>query len=427
MSPSLRKPALSKFGLAVLAVLIGLPVIAQNAAQTLTQARAGHKTKLTKSLKDTERMVQPPPSLFQKVQYKSPAGSMEAMLSLPQDKSKKYPAILWITGGFPSGGIGESAWKYRAPSNDQSAKIYRQRGLIMMYPSFRGASGNPGQQEGFYGEVDDVVAAFKYLKSRSYVDSKRIFIGGHSTGGTLALLVAGTGLECRAILSFGPVDDLAGYGQEVLPFDLENAKETKLRAPIHYLEAIQSPTFVIEGLEGGNVEPLKAMKKVNKNSLVKFMTVRGASHFNILAPINDFIAKRIVGLKGSDALSFSAQDLQKAFDEAEATERESKDLRTLSQIRAAGVNLRQALVTQHYLYGRDKAALNKVAEGAKAGGFAVKTLKSQKDRNGREYFVLIVTKTANLMNLSEVFALSKAMAGLSKTHKVQYDGWDIQQ
>ena len=63
----------------------------------------------------------------------------------------------------------------------------------MMFPGLRGTSGNPGTQESFLGEVDDVLAAADFLRKVDYVDPSRIYLGGHSTGGTLALLVAEAG------------------------------------------------------------------------------------------------------------------------------------------------------------------------------------------------------------------------------------------
>lgn len=54
----------------------------------------------------------------------------------------------------------------------------------------RGENGNPGHFEFFYGEAEDAVAAGRYLATLPRVDPKRIYITGHSAGGTLALLAA---------------------------------------------------------------------------------------------------------------------------------------------------------------------------------------------------------------------------------------------
>ena len=78
----------------------------------------------------------------------------------------------------------------------------------MMFPSLRGGNDNPGKKEGFLGEVNDVLAASEFLSRQEYVDPDRIYLGGHSTGGTLALLVAASTDKYRAVFSFGPNDDV---------------------------------------------------------------------------------------------------------------------------------------------------------------------------------------------------------------------------
>ncbi|MDF1667054.1 MAG: prolyl oligopeptidase family serine peptidase, partial [Planctomycetota bacterium] len=274
-------------------IIFLLPTVAfaQGSTDLLT-ARKGHKTKLTKKSKGDKALPEPK-GPFKLVKFPGTLGKMSAYLSQPKKAKQKYPAMIWITGGFPSGGIGSSAWERTRRDNDQSAKSYRYAGMIMMYPTFRGDAGNPGSQEGFYGEVDDVLSAAKYLAKQDFVDPSQIYLGGHSTGGTLALLAATSGYKFKAVISFGPVDDVTGYGSDALPFDIDNEKEARLRAPIRYLNAIKCPTIVIEGNDGGNSAALQTMEKANKNSLVQFVVVKGAGHFNILAPINDFLAKKI--------------------------------------------------------------------------------------------------------------------------------------
>ena len=56
--------------------------------------------------------------------------------------------------------------------------------------------------------------------SFDYVDPDQIYLGGHSTGGTLALLVAESTDRFRAIFSFGPVANMRNYGTDILFFDL---------------------------------------------------------------------------------------------------------------------------------------------------------------------------------------------------------------
>jgi dienelactone hydrolase len=165
----------------------------------------------------------------------------------------------------------------------------------MMYPSLRGGVDNPGAREGFFGEVDDVLAAADYLAQQDFVDPRRIYLGGHSTGGTLALLAAASTDRFRAVFSFGPIADVAGYGAEVLPFDAASKRERDLRAPVLWMHSIQCPTFVLEGTgQPGNVDSLRALDRASGNPLVRFYQVKGANHFSILAPTTKLIADKIL-------------------------------------------------------------------------------------------------------------------------------------
>ena len=49
---------------------------------------------------------------------------------------------------------------------------------------------NPGKFEMFYGEIEDLEEARKYVASLPYVDPNRIYLVGHSTGGTKAVLLS---------------------------------------------------------------------------------------------------------------------------------------------------------------------------------------------------------------------------------------------
>lgn len=167
----------------------------------------------------------------------------------------------------------------------------------MMFPSLRGGNLNPGKKEGFLGEVDDIIAAADALAKVSYVDADRIYLGGHSTGGTLALLTAEMTPRFRMVFSFGPVEDIRGYGKSsgFLPFNMRNQKEVLLRSPGYWLHSVQSPVWIIEGTEdSGNIDSLREMAKVSRNPKVRFLEVKGLDHFSVLAPMNQRIAAKIL-------------------------------------------------------------------------------------------------------------------------------------
>ncbi|MBY0588122.1 prolyl oligopeptidase family serine peptidase [bacterium] len=238
----------------------------------------------------------PPPGVFDLVRYPAPTGNLSAYITPDPHDGQKHPAIIWITGGFCNS-IG-NVWDVGDAMNDQSASAYRRAGIVTMYPSLRGGNDHAGPAEWFFGEVNDVIAAAEFLSRQSYVDPARIYLGGHSTGGTLVLLVAECTDRFRAVFSFGPSDDVRSYSWTArLP-----EHDRKLRSPLYWLSGIRSPTFVMEGTRGdSNVRSLKVMESANKNSRVRFFAVPGRDHFSILAPTNELLAEKILADQGSES------------------------------------------------------------------------------------------------------------------------------
>ena len=267
-------------------------------AEDFAEARQQFTTKLIEQTRMEEPVETPPEGELDVVAYPGPLGDMAAYVTPDLGDGQRRPAIIWLFGGFGSG-IDANAWYPGEASNDQSAVQYRQEGMVMMYPSLRGGNENPGYNESFYGEVDDVIAAAKWLKTLDYVDADRVYLGGHSTGGTLALLVAEACDEFRGVVSFGPTGDVRGYGPDSLAFDFDNEDEATMRAPVCWLHCIKNPTYVIEGDSGrSNADAVREMKRATDNPRVHFHLIEGHDHFSTLAPLNRVIAKQMMADKG---------------------------------------------------------------------------------------------------------------------------------
>ena len=216
---------------------------------------------------------------------------MDAYVSVDPGDGKKHPAIIWKFGGFDNS-IGEDAWTPGPPDNDQSATQFREAGIIMMYPSVRGGNMNPGYVECGFGEVDDLIAAARHLKQLPFVNPDRVYLGGHSVGGTYVLLTAAAApTEFRAVFSLGPVARTFSYPAEYLTFN--GIKDAGVRSPISWLHEIESPTFVFEGASDGNARDLHEMQHKNPG-VAKFFVLKNHDHFSLIQPLTRFLAHKIL-------------------------------------------------------------------------------------------------------------------------------------
>ena len=280
------------------------------AKPTLAEARRGFVTKLGPPQPPGQPAPEPPPDVFRRIKYPSPVGELTAYLTPDPGDGQKHPAIVWITGG-DSNTIDE-LWEPAPVENDQTAAAYREAGIVLMFPSLRGGNDNPGRREGFLGEADDVIAAAENLAKQPYVDPERIYLGGHSTGGTLVMLVAELSDRFRAIFAFGPARDVRNYGGQFVYHESSDPQESMLRSPGYWLDSVRDPLFVIEGT-GGNIASLQAMQANSTNPLVHFVAVTGPDHFGVLAPANAAIAAKILDDQGpTSTITISEQDLKGA-------------------------------------------------------------------------------------------------------------------
>lgn len=212
-------------------------------AQDYADARKTFKTKLTKQgpAPQTWDPVAPPAGV-QEVTFNSGGFKLKGWINTPAAKQPLQPAVLFLHGGFA---FGEDDW-------DQ-CKPFRDAGFITMTPILRGENGQQGSYSMFYDEVDDVLAAAELLAKTPGVDPDRIYVAGHSVGGTLAMLSAMASKRFKACASFSGSPDQPVWirGQEdVVPFDPSDFNEMVMRSPLAFPNSFKCPAR----LYFGNVE-----------------------------------------------------------------------------------------------------------------------------------------------------------------------------
>ena len=279
---------------------------------SFAEAHDAFTTTLARQENDSDTVPEPPEGLFDLVSYSSKVGDLAAYVSSDPGDGEKHPLIIWVVGGWGNG-IDDFPWCYPAWDNDQTGSAFWQAGVLTMYPSFRGGNGNPGHYEALFGEVDDIVSAYEYAASLPYVDPDRIYLGGHSTGATRALLASEYTDKFRAVFCYGAVDEVKYHNNSQFTFDTENEDEFTMRSPIHWLDNVKSPTFLIEGRDG-NSENLERMQQATDNENIHGYVIEGADHFSTLAPLTRLAAEKILADTGeSCSISITQDELDAAM------------------------------------------------------------------------------------------------------------------
>jgi dipeptidyl aminopeptidase/acylaminoacyl peptidase len=212
------------------------------------QARAAFKTKLVhRGPAPQEGDEEVPPAGVRQLEYVSDGLRLKGWVSGPPGGGGRLPAVLFLHGGFA---FGEDDW--------DAAQPFRDAGFVVMTPTLRGENGQPGHYTMFYDEVNDVLAAAEALARLPYVDANRLYVAGHSAGGTLTLLAALTSTRFRAAASFSGSPDQVAFARgqsELVPFNPADQKEYQMRSPLAFPRSFKCPTRLYFGDEEWAFKP----------------------------------------------------------------------------------------------------------------------------------------------------------------------------
>ncbi len=241
-----------------------------------------------------EQLVTP-----QQVIFKSQDGlEIHGQLFVPRNfkAGEKRPALLFFHGGPPRQML--LGWHYMYYySNAYGMNQYlANRGYIVLSVNYRDGIGygrafREATKRGPKGasEYQDVVAAGKYLASRSDVDSKRIGLWGGSYGGYLTAL----GLARNSDLFVAGVDmhGVHDWAAEIWDDKYVAPQWTKVphdSSPVAFVDTWKSPVLFIHGDDDRNVEFSQTV------DLIARLRTRGVHLEQLVFPdeIHDFLLHR---------------------------------------------------------------------------------------------------------------------------------------
>lgn len=213
--------------------------------ENYAEARRKFRTKLIRQGPAPEAwQPETPPPGVEDVEFLSGELRLKAWVSQSGPNAARKPAVLFLHGYFA---FREEYWN--------RAKPFRDAGFVVMTPKVRGENGLPGSYSMFYDEVEDVLAAADALAKMPHVDGKRIYLAGHSVGGTLTLLTAMTSNRFRAAASFSGSPDQVVWSRwaslqvqgQVVPFDPTDNREFQMRSPLAFPRSFKCPVRIYYG------------------------------------------------------------------------------------------------------------------------------------------------------------------------------------
>jgi acetyl esterase/lipase len=240
------------------------------------EERACFRTKLIRRRPASGSQNQPtPPAGIETVTYASGDLNLRAWLSVP-DAARKRPAPALV---FFHGGSEQNAFFV------EQAKAFRDAGFVVLFPMLRGENGNPGAWECLVGEIDDAAAAVRWIAAQPFVDPKRIYTYGHSTGAAVSLL-----LSLRDDMPVRLGGSSAGlYTEDSLkkwtnaPFDIDDPRERRMRTPINFIQTMSHRHVTFVGRDEYSVERVAEFRRLSAGSQLEIQDVDG-DHMGCLQP-----------------------------------------------------------------------------------------------------------------------------------------------
>jgi hypothetical protein len=240
--------------------------------------RSNFKTALLKEGPSPTKWTNaPPPKGVKIVEYQSEGRKLKAWLYVPKlTEKEKRPALVYMHGLF-------------ALDKDDilACHAFTEARFIVLCPAFRAENGNPGSFEMLFGEVDDAAAAVQWLASQKNVDSKKIFVFGHSSGGVISAMLSL--YDKLPVVHTGSAGGL--YGPELfdlmakeVPFELNDSQERQMRVLIGNIQFMKRPHFAFVGTEDIYMKKDVAKQEASKSHAPLTIIELPGNHSSTLAP-----------------------------------------------------------------------------------------------------------------------------------------------
>lgn len=187
--------------------------------------------------------------------------ALPAQLLKPRDfdPKKKYPVIVYHYGG-PSAPVVVNAWQGYTLYN----QVLLDRGYLVFSVDNRSATAISKKLENTIlyqtigpGELQDMLAGVKWLKSQPFVDPDRIGVWGWSYGGCMTLLAMTRSREFKAGISVAPVTDGRFHEPKWAEFSMKRPQDRpedwEAVSLLRYAKDLHGRLMIVHGTYDDNV------------------------------------------------------------------------------------------------------------------------------------------------------------------------------
>lgn len=216
---------------------------------------------------------------------------MNAWMIKPKDFSpqKKYPVLMYVYGG-PGSQEAKNEWE---PMYYWWFQMLAEKGYIIFCADGRGTGAKGAKfKKSIYKqlgklEIDDQIAAAKYLQQLPFVASNRIGIFGWSFGGYVTSLALTKGAETFALgVAVAPVTNWRFYDtiytERFLQTPQENPTGYDENSPVNFAQLLKGKYLLIHGSADDNVHVQNSFVMsealVQKNKPFEYMIYTDKNH-----------------------------------------------------------------------------------------------------------------------------------------------------
>ena len=258
---------------------------------------------------DSPKELEPGVQFYETTQTTSVDSEVTLWVYLPADAGENIPCVVIAPAGTPlmygmDLGEGDRAEQLPYVRAGFAVVAYSIDGPVVDEPSNDDILAGFAAFRKAHAGVSDTFAAIDYItKNLPQIDPKKIYVAGHSSAGTLALLAAETDPRIKACVAYAPACDVPKRQAKAIPVLRRLIPDISTfftrSSPMTRAAKLRCPLFLFHADDDTNVPTsdvaafLKVVRKTNTH--VTFARVRTGGHYESM--INDGIPQAIEWMK----------------------------------------------------------------------------------------------------------------------------------